>query len=90
MANTDSLIREFKRRSFECSIATTADGSVCIIHGGPNGRFVTPVEVHQQLPRDPHDGGFQWRAAGVVHRATLNASTEALANEVIASILEPR
>lgn len=67
---------------------STAEGSVCVIHAGPNGRFDTPVEVHQQLPRDPHIGGFQWRAGGVVHRAMLNAGTEELANEVIASILE--
>jgi hypothetical protein len=88
VANPESLSRELNRRGYECSTENTAEGSVCIIHAGPNGRFDAPVEVHQQLPRDPHTGGFQWRARGVVHRATLDVGTEALANEVIASILE--
>jgi hypothetical protein len=87
MSNAASLARQLTGRGYNCGIGETAEGKVCIIHDGPNGKFDPPAEVHFRVPRFPDFGDVQWNdAGGRLHRETLEVSDAALADAVIASI----
>jgi hypothetical protein len=87
MPNAETLARELEGRGYNCSTGHSADGTVCIIQGGPNGDFNPPSEVHFLIPRHPHDGRIEWNdAGGRLHRETHEISKVSLAEAVIASI----
>ena len=86
VADTESLRLALQRRGYHCAVGSSVEGSVCVIQSGPNGNFDPPVEIRLRLPRYPDNGGIEWRAGGVVRRATLDEDTEALRDQIIESI----
>jgi hypothetical protein len=87
MPNAETLARELEGRGYNCSAGQRADGTVCIIAGGPNGDIDPPGEVHFLVARHPRDGRIEWNdAGGRLHSETPEISEVALAEAVIASI----
>ena len=87
MPNAETLARELAGRGYTCSTSQSANGTVCIIEGGPNGDLDQPGEVHFLIAPHPHDGCIEWNdAGGRRHSETTEISEVALAEAVIASI----
>ena len=86
MASTEGLVRALKRRGYGCSMGHTAEGSVCIIHRGPDGEFAPPLQIHRRNPLYPYDGNFQWIAGTEKRRTGLDVDVEDLADQIVGSI----